>query len=541
MSRPTFALRADQVSLSRGDQPVLRAIDLTVSPTTRLAVVGSNGVGKSTLLRALAGVVEPELGVVTREPGDLRVGVLDQELPRSHTPVLDHLAEATGVAAARAAFDRATQAVADGRAGADDEYNRALDAWMAAGAADFDARVEATLDQLGLPKRIGSQATASLSGGEAARVGLAALLLSRFDVTLLDEPTNNLDLAGLAVLEAWVDALVGGLVVVSHDRRFLERTVSSVLEIHEQHHTGTLFHGGWQAFLDERASALARAQAEHERYVAERDRLQAAAQRQREWVDRGVSRAVNRPADGDKFRRRWQIDQTEQLAGRARASRKAAERLEVVDKPWEGWDLQFTVATAARSGTVVATFDDLVIRRGEFELGPIDDRIDWGERIHLAGPNGSGKSTLIATLLGDIEPTRGRAGLGSSVVVGLLGQERGDLGPGDRSLVETFPPRSGLDQTDSRSVLAKFGLSADAVGRPLATLSPGERTRALLALFQARGVNLLILDEPSNHLDLPAIDQLEQALEAFDGTLLLVSHDRALLDALRITRTIDLG
>ena len=541
MSRPTFALRADQVSLSRGDQPVLRAIDLTVSPTTRLAVVGSNGVGKSTLLRALAGVVEPELGVVTREPGDLRVGVLDQELPRSHTPVLDHLAEATGVAAARAAFDRATQAVADGRAGADDEYNRALDAWMAAGAADFDARVEATLDQLGLPKRIGSQATASLSGGEAARVGLAALLLSRFDVTLLDEPTNNLDLAGLAVLEAWVDALVGGLVVVSHDRRFLERTVSSVLEIHEQHHTGTLFHGGWQAFLDERASALARAQAEHERYVAERDRLQAAAQRQREWVDRGVSRAVNRPADVDKVRRRWQRGQTEQLAGRARASRKAAERLEVVDKPWEGWDLQFTVATAARSGTVVATFDDLVIRRGEFELGPIDDRIDWGERIHLAGPNGSGKSTLIATLLGDIEPTRGRAGLGSSVVVGLLGQERGDLGPGDRSLVETFPPRSGLDQTDSRSVLAKFGLSADAVGRPLATLSPGERTRALLALFQARGVNLLILDEPSNHLDLPAIDQLEQALEAYDGTLLLVSHDRALLDALRITRTIDLG
>ena len=250
---------------------------------------------------------------------------------------------------------------------------------------------------------------------------------------------------------------------------------------------------------------------------------------------------MSKPADGDKFRRNWQLDQTEQLAGRARASRKAAERLEVVDKPWEGWDLQFTVATAARSGTVVATFDDLVIRRGEFELGPIDDRIDWGERIHLAGPNGSGKSTLIATLLGDIEPTRGRAGLGSSVVVGLLGQERGDLGPGDRSLVETFPLRSGLDQTDSRSVLAKFGLSADAVGRPLATLSPGERTRALLALFQARGVNLLILDEPSNHLDLPAIDQLEQALEAFDGTLLLVSHDRALLDALRITRTIDLG
>lgn len=436
MSRPVFALRADRVSLSRGDQPVLRDIDLTVSATSRLAVVGPNGVGKSTLLRTLAGLTEPEHGSVTREPGRLRVGMLDQEL---------------------------------------------------------------------------------------------------------DEPTNNLDAAGLAVLQEWVDGLTGGLVVVSHDRRFLERTISSVLEIHEQHHTATLFHGGWQAFVDERASALARARAEHERYVTERDRLRAAEQRQREWIVRGVSRAVNKPADGDKFRRNWQIDQTEQLAGRARATRKAAERLEVVDKPWEGWDLRFSVAAAARSGTVVATFEDLVLRRGDFELGPIDDRIDWGERVHLAGANGSGKSTLISGLLGDLVPARGRARLGPSVVPGVLGQQRDDFGADDEALVAAFPLRSGLDQTESRSVLAKFGLAAEAVQRPVSTLSPGERTRALLALFQARGVNLLILDEPSNHLDLPALEQLEQALEGYEGTLVLVSHDRALLDSMRITRTIELG
>lgn len=541
MSRPTFVLRVDHASLHRGDQLVLRDIEVTVAPTTRLAVVGPNGVGKSTLLRTLAGLVELEEGRVIREPTDLRVGILDQELPRRDISVADHLAQVTGVTDAQTAFDRATDALAEGRAGAEDDYDRVFAAWMAAGAADFHVRVEATLDQLGLPARIRGQSTGSLSGGEAARVGLAALLLSRFDVTLLDEPTNNLDLAGLAVLEEWVDGLAGGLVVVSHDRRFLERTVSSVLEIHEHHHTATLFHGGWQAFLDERAVALARARADHERYVTERDRLHAAVQRQREWIDRGVSRAVNKPADGDKFRRNWQLDQTEQLAGRAKATRRAADRLEVVDKPWEGWDLRFTVAIASRSGTVVASFEDLVVRRGDFELGPIDERIDWGERIHLAGPNGSGKSTLIATLLGDIEPAAGRARLGSSVVPGVLGQQRDDLGPDHLSLVEAFPLTSGLDQTESRSVLAKFGLAADAVGRPVATLSPGERTRALLALFQARGVNLLILDEPSNHLDLPALDQLEQALEAYDGTLVLVSHDRALLEAMRITRTIDLG
>ena len=541
MSRPTFALRADHVSLTRGDQPVLRDVDLTVSAATRLAVVGANGVGKSTLLQTLAGLVEPDHGSVWREPGDLRVGLLDQELPRADVTVVRHLADATGVGAAQVAFDRATAAVAGGEPGAADGYEHAFDAWMAVGAADFDARVAATLDHLGLPPRIAEQTTRSLSGGEAARVGLAALLLSRFDVTLLDEPTNNLDLAGLAVLEQWIDEHSGGLVVVSHDRRFLEQTVSSVLEIHEHHHTATIFHGGWQSFLDERASALARAQAEHDRYVTERDRLRAAEQRQREWITRGVSRAVSKPADGDKFRRNWQLDQTEQLAGRARATRNAADRLEVVDKPWEGWDLRFTVATAPRSGTVVASFEDLVVRRGDFELGPIDDRIDWGERIHLAGPNGAGKSTLVAALLGDLDPVRGNARLGPSVVPGLLGQQRDDLGPESDTLVDAFPRRSGLDHTDSRSVLAKFGLDATAVQRPLSTLSPGERTRALLALFQAQGVNLLILDEPSNHLDLPALEQLEQALESYDGTLVLVSHDRALLTSMRITRTIELG
>ena len=541
MSTPTFALRANHITLHRGDQLILDDVDVAIGATTRMAVVGPNGVGKSTLLQVLCGLVEPDTGSVIRSPADLRVGLLDQELSRTSASVRSHLATTTGVANAQRAFDDATRQVAEGYVGAADEYDRALEAWMALGAADFDSRVDATLDQLGLPPRIADQPTSTLSGGEASRVGLAALLLSRFDVTLLDEPTNNLDAAGLAVLEAWVDELAGGLVVVSHDRRFLERTVTSVLEIHEHHHTTQTFHGGWTAYLDERAATLARAKADHQRYVEERDRLQAAAQRQREWVDRGASRARKKPADGDKFRRRWAIDQTEQLAGRARASAAAAERLEVVEKPWEGWDLRFTVATAPRSGAVVASFENLVVRRGDFRLGPIDERIDWGERIHLAGPNGSGKSTLIATMLGDLAPDRGVARLGASVIVGVLGQERDALGADDSPLIDAFPRRSGLDLSESRSVLAKFGLTADAVSRPTATLSPGERTRALLALFQASGVNFLILDEPSNHLDLPALEQLEEALDSYDGTLLLVTHDRALLESMRITRTISLA
>ncbi len=541
MSAPSFALNAHQISLTRADRPVLADIDLTIGPATRLAVVGPNGVGKSTLLRVLAGASPTDRGRVVRRPADLRVGLVDQELERSTRSVRDHLATQTGVAAADAAFEAAAAGLADGSEDAAERYEQALHAWSAAGAADFDRRVETTLRRLGLPGRVLDQATASLSGGEAVRVGLATVLLSRFDVTLLDEPTNNLDAGGLAVLEGWVGALAGGLVVVSHDRRFLEHAVTSVLEIDEHDHTATLFHGGWQAYLDERETARARAVSAHQRYVDERDRLRASAQRQREWVDRGVSSARKRPADGDKFRRRWAMDQTEQLAGRARATDRALERLEVVDKPWEGWDLRFTVATAPRSGAVVVETEDLVVQRGDFVLGPITECIEWGEKIHLAGPNGSGKSTFVAAVLGELAPTRGTCRVGPSVVVGVLGQERGGWLADDERLVDVFPAQAGLDMAEARSLLAKFGLDHDAVARPIRTLSPGERTRASLALFQAKGVNLVVLDEPSNHLDLPAIEQLEAALDGYDGTLLLISHDRALLDAVAITRTIRLG
>ena len=540
MSRPAFSLKATTVTLTRGDRTILRDVSVAVGPRTRLAIVGPNGVGKSTLLQVLTGDVEPDAGTVVAQPDTLRIGLLDQELPRGDQTVREHLGERTGVARATERFEAAAAAIADGGAAVEREYEAALEDWMAIGAADFDARLHSTFDELGLADRLADQSTASLSGGEAARVGLAALLLSRFDVTLLDEPTNNLDAAGLAVLDRWVDDHQGGLVIVSHDRRFLKRVVTSVLELHEHHHTAELFHGGWQAYRDERAAGLARARAEYGRYVDERDRLRASAQRQREWVDRGVSAAKKRPADGDKFRRNWRIDQTEKLAGKARATDQALERLEVVEKPWEGWQLQFSVASAPRSGAVVAVMEELVLRQGDFVLGPIDEEIRWGERVHLAGANGTGKSTLVAGILGRLEPASGRARLGSSVVVGVLGQERDEFSEDDRPLLESFPDRSGLDHTESRSVLAKFGLDADAVQRPCSTLSPGERTRALLALFQARGVNFLILDEPSNHLDLPAIEQLESALEDYDGTLLLVTHDQTLLDNIDVTRTIQL-
>jgi len=216
----------------------------------------------------------------------------------------------------------------------------------------------------------------------------------------------------------------------------------------------------------------------------------------------------------------------------------------VVDKPWEPWDLRLEIAAAPRAGSVVARLDGAVVRRGDFVLGPVDVEIGWAERVAVLGPNGAGKSTLLAALLGRIPLDDGSSYVGPGVVVGEIDQGRGLLAA-DRPLADAFTRAAGWDRvargaTESRTLLAKFGLGADHIARPASSLSPGERTRATLALLQARGTNCLVLDEPTNHLDLPAIEQLEQAVEAFQGTVLLVTHDRQLLDTVTTTRTLRL-
>jgi ATPase subunit of ABC transporter with duplicated ATPase domains len=358
-------------------------------------------------------------------------------------------------------------------------------------------------------------------------------------VFLLDEPTNDLDLDGLDRLERWVQSIESGLVVVSHDRAFLERTITSVLELDEVTRTAQLFNGGWLAYLEMRATLRRHAEEAYSTYVDQRDALKQRAQQQREWASQGLKK-VKESGESDKFIRHFKKVQTEKLAGKSRATEKALERLDVVEKPWEGWELRMSIAAAARSGDVVVRLSDAAMHRGDFTLGPLDLEIGFGERVGILGPNGSGKTTLLDVILGRLPLDAGERWFGPSVVVGELDQRRARF-LGEDPLLDAFCRESGSLPQDARSLLAKFGLDADHVGRSSSSLSPGERTRSELALLMARGVNCLVLDEPTNHLDVPAIEQLEQALESWDGTLLLVTHDRRLLDAVDLTREVRLG
>jgi ATPase subunit of ABC transporter with duplicated ATPase domains len=540
----TATLVALDLAGGHGHRTLFDGLDLTVAPGDVIGVVGANGAGKSTLLRLLAGASAPQEGSLTLSPSDAFVGWLPQEHERvPGETVAGYVARRTGCAAASASLDAAATALEQEapRGGPDpaDVYAAALDRWLASGAADLEERLPVVLAELGLPCGPGEaerMEMTSLSGGQAARVGLAALLLSRFDLVLLDEPTNDLDLDGLARLEAFVQGLRGGAVLVSHDREFLSRCVTEVLELDLAQHSHRLYGGGYEAYLEERSTVRRHARERYEEFAQRKADLVSRARTQREWSSQGVRNAMRKAPDNDRIRRRAQSESSEKQARKVRQMESRIARLEEVEEPRKEWQLQFTIGAAPRSGAVVATLAGAVVRQGEFTLGPLSLQVDSGDRIGITGPNGAGKSTLLRLLLGQVAADEGTASLGASVRIGEIDQARSLLA-GSAPLADAVGAQ--LPETspaDVRTLLAKFGLRADHVGRPAAELSPGERTRAALALLQGRGVNLLVLDEPTNHLDLPAIEQLEQALESYEGTLLLVTHDRRMLETVRTGR-----
>ncbi|MCY7326272.1 MAG: ATP-binding cassette domain-containing protein, partial [Microbacteriaceae bacterium] len=518
------------------------SLDLTVAPGDVVGVVGVNGSGKSTLLRILAGVDEPQSGTVRLAPADAFVGALPQEHERiPGETVSGYIARRTGCAEATREMDAAASALAEPASGGIDPadvYSSALERWLASGAADIDDRLPAVVADLGLDLGAAGSDTpmTSLSGGQAARVGLAALLLSRFDIVLLDEPTNDLDLDGLERLEAFVRGLRGGVVLVSHDREFLARCVTRVLDLDLAQGSNTIFGGGYDSYLEERATARRHKREQYDEFAEKKADLVGRARTQREWSSQGVRNAIKRAPDNDKIRRKASAESSEKQAQKVRQMESRIARLEEVDEPRKEWQLEFTIGAAPRSSSVVSILSHAVFRQGGFTLGPLSLQVAAGERIGITGANGAGKSTLLRALLGRQKPDAGTASLGTSVAIGEIDQARALLS-GPHPLAASFEllvPE--LTPGEVRTLLAKFALKADHVGRGVDELSPGERTRAGLALLQARGVNLLVLDEPTNHLDLAAIEQLEQAIEAYDGTLLLVTHDRRMLANVRLDR-----
>ncbi|CAM5679395.1 Energy-dependent translational throttle protein EttA [Streptomyces hirsutus] len=483
----TATLVAKNLSAGHGDRSLFSGLDLVVAPGDVIGLVGANGAGKSTLLRLLAGLTAPEQGELRLSPPTATVGHLPQEPERRPgETVRDFLARRTGVAEAQRTMDETTQALVDGAPGADDAYAEALERWLALGGADLDERAEEVTASLGLT--VGpDQPMTALSGGQAARVGLASLLLSRYDVFLLDEPTNDLDLDGLERLERFVGGLRAGTVVVSHDREFLTRTVTKVLELDLAQGRINLYGGGYAAYLEEREVARRHARDEYEEYSDKRSALQDRAQTQRSWMDKGVKNARRKAGnDNDKLGRKFRSEASEKQAAKARQTQRMIERLEVVEEPRKEWELRMEIAAAPRSGAVVATLRDAEVRRGDFVLGPVTLQIDWADRVAVTGANGAGKSTLLGALRAASRSTPGTP-RSARACCSARSTRPARCSTAPRPCSTPSAPRvPDTEPAEVRTPAAKFALKADHVMRPAVTLSPGERTRAALALLQGR-------------------------------------------------------
>jgi ATP-binding cassette subfamily F protein 3 len=518
-------LSINQIRKSFGDNVILDGVSFNIHPGRRSGLVGPNGCGKTTLLRILAGLDEPDSGSV-RKPGGLRIGYLPQGLvlPEGET-VEAFLARALGDPARTAAeVERLAAALAStpGDPSLRAEYDGAL-ARLAA--LPGPAATFATLAVLGLGHVAPETPIATLSGGQKTRLALAGALLAGPQILLLDEPTNHLDLPMLEWLEQRLASFRGGALVVSHDRTFLDNTVSRILELDPHTHTIKEYEGDYSAYRAHKEAERERHEQAYSDQQARIAELRGAAARLR-----GIARfrKGGKADTNDKFAKAFFAGRGAGTVRRARQIERRIEKLlteDRVEKPgWEwGMKLEFDPSAA---GNNVLTLESLSVGyHSTVILEGVNMQLRRGARAVLTGANGSGKTTLLRTIAGALPPLAGRVKLGAAVRPGLMAQEQETLDPA-RNALQIVQAEIAADETDARRFLHYFLFAGDDVFTPAGSLSYGERARLLLALLVARGCNFLLLDEPINHLDIPSRDRFERALAAFPGTVLAVVHDR---------------
>lgn len=542
-------LTATNLGVSFGDYDVFVGISATIAKDAKIGLVGPNGIGKTTLLRVLAGLLQPTTGTVTLAQGT-RIGYLRQEAIEAfagrHNTLYDEmLAVFAGLRRQEAELRRLEQRMAKEHSEALlAEYSAAQEQFERAGGYEYETRIGQVLYGLGFTRNEWNLQISMLSGGQKTRALLARLLLEKPDLLILDEPTNHLDVEAIEWLEGTLRTWEGALLIVSHDRYFLDNVVNRIWELSQSGFE--IYNGNYSHYVQQRQERWERRETEFkaikERFLSELD-----------YIKRNIARDATRGQAVGRLRRLVREVRVVEAGGLDLLLSKnwgqVMEEVDISEAKWGVMDveqaikrlrnpmvrppqLNFKLKTTLRSGNLVLRTTALTIGypgKTLFTTEPL--MLERGECAALIGPNGSGKTTFLRTLMGELAPLEGQVKFGASLKIGYFSQAHERLNP-DNTVLDELLSHKHMLLGPARNYLAQYLFRGEDVFKPVRLLSGGERARLALAILALEGANFLLLDEPSNHLDIPAQEVLQQVLEAFDGTILLVSHDRYLISRL---------